>query len=198
MVLHDEKRSNRSKTRHWERGEKSKVSVMHAFRAAHHAHDARIARGHSDDAGTEITRRAKQRREGLDEEALKTHIQADLNALMNTINLDSAVSLEDVPLVAKSVINYGFRDLSSISAQELGSSEVIDSIRTSLLNHEPRLDPDSVSIDVIDHGRNSANRLSLQISAELTNDPVDIPVNFDAEVDLGAGKLHMSKLRIQV
>jgi type VI secretion system protein ImpF len=29
-------------------------------------------------------------------------------------------------------------------------------------------------------------------------DPVDIPMDFDAEVDLGAGKLRMSKLRVQL
>ena len=43
----------------------------------------------------------------------------------------------------------------------------------------------------------TAQRISLSVSAELIGDPVDIPVDFDAEVDLGAGKLRMSKLRVQ-
>ncbi|WP_421701016.1 type VI secretion system baseplate subunit TssE [Aliiroseovarius sp.] len=196
MVFDDNRRDDR-KTRRWERGERSKVSVMHAFRAAHHEHDARVERRQSEDGGTEITNRSKQRREGLDEGTLRAHIQADLNALMNTINLNSTVDLDDAPLVAQSVVNYGFRDLSNVTARDLAGADVVTSIRQSLLDHEPRLNPASVEIEVIDHGRNTDQRLSLRVSAELMGDPVDIPIDFEAEVDLGAGKLHMSKLRVQ-
>jgi type VI secretion system protein ImpF len=40
--------------------------------------------------------------------------------------------------------------------------------------------------------------MAITVSAEMIGDPVDVPLDFDAEVDLGAGKLHMSKLRVQL
>ncbi|WP_420857756.1 type VI secretion system baseplate subunit TssE [Marivivens marinus] len=170
---------------------------MHIFRSAHYEHDARVARARTEDGETEITQRSKQRREGMDEDSLKRHLQADLNALMNTIRLDSAVSLEDAPHVMHSVLNYGFRDLSDVTAQDLNSSSVVKSIRESLLDHEPRIIPESLDVKVSERAGGNRHRLSISVTAELMGDPVDVPIDFDAEVDLGAGKLHMSALRVQ-
>lgn len=116
---------------------------------------------------------------------------------MNTIQLDSAVALDDVPHVKASVINYGFRDLSDVTAHDLNSLAVVKSIRQSLLDHEPRIVPESLEVDVAERPAGGRNRLAVSVSAELMGDPVDIPIQFDAEVDLGVGKLHMSNLRMQ-
>lgn len=184
--------------RDWRNGERSKVSVMHVFRSAYEEHDARKDRGKVETGEGEITKRSMQRRDGIALDELKRHLEYDLSALMNTIHLGSAVSLEDAPHVQRSVLNYGFRDLSDVTARDLNTSEVVDSIRQSLLDHEPRIIPASLDVIVADRGDgNDRHRLMIQISAELMGDPVDVPVNFDAEVDLGVGKLKMSDLRMQ-
>lgn len=190
--------TKRDKRRSFERGDRSKVSIMHIFRSAHYARDAKIGRGRNETGEGEITQRSKQRREGMNEDALKAHLQMDISSLMNTIRLDSAVSLEDAPYVMNSVVNYGFRDLSDVSPRDLSTSSVVDSLRQSLLNHEPRIIPESLELKVGDRGDgNNRHRLKISVSAELMGDPVDIPIDFDADVDLGAGKLRMSKLRVQ-
>lgn len=183
--------------RTWHRGDRSKVSIMHVFRSAHYKKDAKTAHGKAATGETEISQRSKQRREGLDETTLKADLQADLSALMNTIQLDSAESLSDAPHVQRSVLNYGFRDLSDISPQDMTSADVVNSIRQSLLDHEPRIIPETLEVKVADSENNSRFRLEITVSAELMGDPVDVPVDFDAEVDLGAGKLRMQNLRIQ-
>lgn len=196
----DEEKNNEgenSSKRSWRQGDRSKISIMHIFRAAYYERDARIASGHSETGEAEITKRSKQRRDGVDEATLKAQIQADLSALMNTIQLDSAVPLDDVPYVRQSVLNYGFRDLSDVTPQELGSSAVVNSIRQSLLDHEPRIIPSTLDVRVTNKGANTRNRLEISVSAELMSDPVDVPVDFEAEVDLGAGKLKMQNLRVQ-
>ena len=196
MVSQSEDQAN-ARRRTMRQGERSRVSLLQVFRAAHHERDARVAQGRSATGETEITRRSKMRRDGVDETTLKAHVQADLGALMNTIQLGAAVDLRDAPHIARSVLNYGFRDLSEVTAQDLGSTEVVASIRQSLLDHEPRIVPETLEVRVTDQGRNARHRLEIAVSAELMADPVDVPIDFEAEIDLGAGKLRMRSLRVQ-
>ncbi len=183
--------------RPWKPLARSKVSILQVFRSAHAERDAKKASLKTDDGDTEITQRSKQRRDGVSDSALQTHLQADLTALLNTIRLDAVVSLEDAPFVARSIVNYGFRDLSNVSASDINTTQIAVSIRQSLINHEPRLIPETVEVRINDHEGNKHQRLSLSVSAEIMGDPVDVPLDFDAEIDLGAGKLKMSNLRVQ-
>lgn len=183
--------------RAWRRGERSKLSILQVFRTAYEDRDARHAAATAPGQDPQITPRSKQRREGVSETQLRAHLEADLNALLNTIRLDAAEPLDDAPHVARSILNYGFRDLSSVAASELNTPGVINSIRQSLIDHEPRLVAESIEVRITERQDAKDQRLSLTISADLMGDPVDIPLDFDAEVDLGAGKLRMSKLRVQ-
>ncbi|SFJ83527.1 type VI secretion system baseplate subunit TssE [Jannaschia pohangensis] len=183
--------------RNWRSGDRAKVSIMNVFRAAHRAGDGRKATPGSEDGTREITARSLQRRDGVGEEMLRAHLQADLHTLLNTTRLESAVSLKDAPHVARSVLNYGFQDLSGLTMDEIGAPHVEKSIRQSLLDHEPRIIPSTLDVKIESRGNDTDQRLSLHVSAELMNDPVDIALDFDAVVDLGAGKLHLSQFRVQ-
>lgn len=188
--------SGSSQRRSWKRGDRSKVSVMHIFRSAHYEHDAKKDRTKSEDGASEITQRSKQRREGMTEDSLREHLRADLTALLNTTRLDSAESLEDAPYVARSVLNYGFRDLSSVSMRELRGQSIIQSIKQSLIDHEPRMIPETIEVRLGKDDQDLKHRISISVSAELMGDPVDVPIDFEAEVDLGAGKLRLDDLRV--
>lgn len=181
----------------WRREDRAKTTIFQVFRSAYLENDARRANKGREDGELEISLRAKQRREGVSEDVLRAHLEADLSALLNTIELEAAVSLEDSPHIRKSILNYGFRDLSSISPAELNTSGMVDSIRRSLLNHEPRLVPETLQVRILEADGSTGQRLSIAVEAELMSDPVDIPIDFDAEVDLGAGKLKMSNLKVQ-
>ena len=186
------------KKRNWKPGERSKISLMQAFRAAHEDHDARVRAERNSDDETEILNRSKQRREGVSDEALRRHLQEDLISLLNTTQLSSVIPLDDYPHIEKSVVNFGFPDFSKFSREELSKPHVLDAIRQSLLDHEPRLRNSTLDVQINNPEADSGQRLSIHVSAELVSDPVDIPVDFEAEVDLGAGKLAMQQLRVQV
>lgn len=195
------KPSTRSKAtgqRLWRKGDRAKVSILQVFREAHFEHDARRANQAAEDGETPVSRRSLQRRDGVSEDKLRTHLEADLSALMNTIQLGSTVDLDDVPHVRSSIVNYGFRDLSGVSMLEMTTQKLVDTIKQSLLTYEPRLTHDSIDVKVTGAEGNSRQRLSISVAAEMVGDPMDIPLDFDAEVDVGAGKLKMSKLRVQV
>jgi type VI secretion system protein ImpF len=187
-----------SGSRMWRKGERAKVSIMQVFRSAYQEHDARKANPGSKSGEVEISRRAQQRREGASEDQLRAHLETDLNALLNTIQLEAAVSLEDAPHVRRSIANYGFQDLSGLSLRDIKERQMIETIRQSLLTYEPRLTPHSIDVQVTEIENNKRQRLAIKVSADLSGDPVDIPLDFDAEVDASAGKLRMSKLRMQM
>lgn len=198
-------RMNTSRTRNdagarrlWRKGERAKVSILQVFREAHFAGDARMANRISETGEAELSTRSQQRRDGVNETQLRRHLEADLAALLNTIQLGSSVALDDAPYVKQSIVNYGFRDLSGISVAEIKTPAMIATIKQSLLDHEPRLVPETIEVQVRQAEGDSKQRLAISVTAELMGDPVDIPLDFDAEVDVGAGKLKMSKLRVQL
>jgi len=170
---------------------------MHVFRAARFEKDARKDKSKADDGSRAVTARSKERRMGADEHTLRRHLTADLASLMNTINLDAAVDLAETPYVAKSVINFGFGDMSQATDTLFARQQISNLIRETLIEHEPRLIPDTIDITVVVDEENPDQRMSFDISAEMVATPVDLPLSFVAEVDMGAGKLQMTHLRVQ-
>ena len=170
---------------------------MHVFRAARFEKDATADISKAADGSRAVTERSKERRMGTDEGTLRRHLTADLASLMNTINLDAVVDLSDTPYVAKSVINFGFGDMSDANDSLFARQQISNLIRETLIQHEPRLIPESIDITVVVDEEDKDQRMSFDIQAEMVATPVDIPLSFLAEVDMGAGKLQMTQLRVQ-
>lgn len=171
---------------------------MHIFRAAAESGDAR--KDHSSVPGKEreISIRRKQHRDAAEETTLRHHLSIDLANLMNTIHLEAMIPLDDAPFVAKSIINFGFNDMSNLYKSGQMNDKVAKAIRNSLINFEPRLIPESIEIQRKEKNPSVDQRLAFEITAEMLSSPVDIPLNFMAEVDLGVGKMKMTRLRLQV
>lgn len=177
--------------------DRKQVSLMHVFRAARTQKDATSEISKAADGSRTVTERSKERRMGTDEGTLRRHLTADLASLMNTINLDAAVDLSETPYVAKSVANFGFGDMSHATDTLFARQQISNLIRETLIQHEPRLIPESIEITVIVDDDDKDQRMSFDIAAEMVASPVDIPLSFVAEVDMGAGKLQMTQLRVQ-
>ncbi len=186
------------KTRKWRNEDRAKTSIFQIFRDSHYENDAFRRRQRAEDDGSvEVTRAHRQRREGVSAKQLRQHIEADLTTLISTTRLGSAIDLEDAPHVAGSVLNYGFQDFSNVGPGEFFTPEIAESIRKTLLTHEPRLIGESLEVIIDKEDNNDNFRLRVEVKAELMGDPVDIPLEFDAEVDLGAGKLSLFKLQVR-
>lgn len=179
------------------RGNQRQVSLMHIFRASSENGDGRAEGRELSDGDRSINIRAKQRRDGIDESELRRHLNADLNNLMNTIRLDATVDLSDLPFLEKSIINFGFADMSSLTMSHQTDAKIAASIRQSLIDHEPRLIAASIEVTIREEDRTATQKVAFDITAEMVGDPVDIPLDFVAEVDLGAGKMVMKRLRVQ-
>ena len=172
--------------------DRRQISLMHVFRAARASRDAGKDEANYQDGAREMTARSQERRIGTDEATLRAHLTADLASLMNTINLDAIVPLDDAPYVSKSVINYGFGDMSEMSNSAHAGRQI-----DTLIEHEPRLIADTIEIKLDRDEQEATQRLSFDVSAEMVATPVDVPLDFVAEVDMGAGKIQMTRLRVQ-
>ena len=177
--------------------DRHQVSLMHVFRSAHAQRDSRKDKVEKIDGDRAMTERSRERRIGTDEETLRKHLAYDMGSLMNTVNLDASVSLKDVPYVAKSVVNFGFDDLSHLSDSDIDTTEVTKLIKRTLMTYEPRLIPDTIEVRISDDQDESNQRITFDITAEMVASPADIPLSFVAEIDQGAGKIQMTRLMVQ-
>jgi type VI secretion system protein ImpF len=169
---------------------------MHVFRSAAESKDARTPAAPKPDGEREISRRSKERREGVDESSLKRQLSGEMAALLNTINLEAVVDLSDTPRVRDSVLNFGFGDMSALDAKAAAHGEISRIIQDTLLRHEPRLIADTIEIRVMKIDESVSRRLSFDIQAEMYSSPVDVPLQFVAEIDAGAGKLQMTQIKV--
>lgn len=169
--------------------------LMFAFRAAHEKRDAKKAMDLRDASGQRViaTRRA-QSRAPISEPGLRREVSADLVDLLNTTNLDAAFSLEDAPEVARSVLNFGFPDLSTRTIDEHRLVEISKEIERALETFEPRLATDTLAVGRAPLIDIDAMRIKFFIKADLRAEPIDVPVEFVAEVELDSGKIKVDRL----
>ena len=173
------------------------LSLMHVFRAAHADRDAKKEASRVEDGHRTLTERSKERRHGTDEGTLRSHLNRDLASLMNTVNLDATVPLDEYPYLAKSIVNYGFGDLTNVADKANGPQIIADQIKRTLCHYEPRLIPETVEVIASEDNDIVTNRLTFDISGEMAASPVDIPLQFIAELDEGVGRIQMTRLQVK-
>ncbi len=181
--------------------ERSRIALFDVFRQSFEQRDSRAtSKSTSEGDGTntvaEVSGRSNARNLGVDEDELRAHVRAHLATLMNTIRLDASIDLDDAPNVAQSIVNYGFQDLSNLTRKELTGAAIAKSIKESLANHEPRLVKSSIEVKIETLAGDKHQRVAVHVNADLIADPADIPVEFTADVDTGAGKVVLNAGRM--
>lgn len=171
------------------------MSIMHVFRDSAARRDSRDPDRHYQDGERDLTLRSQKRRDGTDEAALRHNIALDVASLMNTIRLGVCTDLSETPRVAKSIVNFGFQDMDTLWRDRRNPNDMAKSIRETLIANEPRLRPSSIEVKVDESATDSNQRLQFEIIAEMISNPSDIPLQFYAEVDPGAGKIALKRMQ---
>lgn len=174
------------------------VSLMNVFRQAAQERDAKSADAEiAEDGGRVLSRRTIQRREGAGEDTLRRHLLEDLSSLLGTINLETTQELADFPFVQNSVLNFGILELSRTSTDDINNAALLRDLKAALLRHEPRLVDGTVQVALRQVEADSRQRVAFQVTAEMTAQPVDVPLEFVAEIDVGVGKVALSNLVVR-
>jgi type VI secretion system protein ImpF len=168
--------------------------LMHVFRAAHAAKDARKTIEIRNEAGERVIAGRRLRpRHVITEPVLRREVGLDLDALLNTIALESTIGMTDAPYVRKSIINFGIPDITHRTIDEAGVTDITQEMRLAIINFEPRLAAASVrvtrdmSVDPVEL------KIRFIVRADLTCDPVHVPVEFVAEV-IEPGRIAVNRL----
>jgi type VI secretion system protein ImpF len=175
---------------------KSRLSppLMYAFRAAHEAKDAALKSDLRNEAGDRIIAGRRVRgRQVITEDLLRREVSRDLEALLNTVALESTIEMGDFPYARKSIINFGIPDISHRTIDEIGVNHIPGELKQAITNYEPRLAQASLHIERDNTVDAAELRVRFVVNADLTCDPVNIPVQFVADV-IDTGKITVNRL----
>ncbi len=164
------------------------------FAESHRAGDARKPLDLRDEAGNRIIAgRRGMGRHPVDENVLRDAVSNNLAVLLNTVHLAASEDLSDVPEAAKSILNYGMPDLASYTIDDTRVDDIAREIRAAMIAYEPRIDPASIKAARDRNANSAALELRFVVHAELFADPLNIPVEYIAEVDTELAKFRIER-----
>jgi type VI secretion system protein ImpF len=115
----------------------------------------------------------------------------DLVSIISTIDLQSSVDLTGLDNAKRSIINYGLYDIMHLTGEDAGTAEIEQNIVAAILCFEPRISKSTIVVERKAHINEVDQRLVLSIYAEISNRPMDVPIDFVAEIDFGSGKIEL-------
>jgi len=119
---------------------------------------------------------------------LRQCVLRDLEWLLNSGNLAATEDLDDYPLVAGSVLNYGIPELAGCYASNLDLVEMERAVRQAILDFEPRILRKTVKVRVVaSEDEMNVNALTFEIEGELWAQPVPEKLLLKTEFDLETG-----------
>jgi len=101
--------------------------------------------------------------------------------------------MTDAVYARKSVLNFGLPDISSLTIDTRELARIPDEIRAAVVNFEPRLASASLQIERDLTVDTIELRIRFLIRADLTCYPVQIPVEFVADI-VESGKIVVNRL----
>jgi type VI secretion system protein ImpF len=164
---------------------------MHAFRASAAARDSKAPLEIREDNGERVV---ASRRGVITETMLRNEVAVDLTALMNTVALGSTVDLSPFENVGRSILNFGLPDIVHRTIEAHDVEAIPNEIREALLNFEPRLVPESIAVARDETVDSKELKIRFVVRADLFCDPVNVPVEFMADVELDVGKFVIRRL----
>jgi len=121
---------------------------------------------------------------------LRECVRRDLAWLMNTTHFKAVQDLDDHPLVARSVLNFGLPDLAGRTSSTVDAVALEQAIRKVILDFEPRLVARTLRVKlVIDDTRMNHNSMTFDIEAELWAQPLPLRLFLRTAVDLETGSI---------
>lgn len=169
---------------------------MHAFRSSFEAGDSNKTVEVRDGGDRVLAGRRASHRRGSDEAGLRRDLALDLISLLNTIDLGSSIDLQDTEYVRKSILNYGLYDVAHLTSEEREVEEIGQDLAATIAYYEPRLRQDSLIVERDIEFDDVEQKVRFMVSAEMYCAPLDVPIEFVADVDTATGKISLSKLSI--
>lgn len=135
-------------------------------------------------------RQETRERRVLSTSAFRESVRRDLEWLLNTGKLDVTQDLARYPRVAKSVLNFGFRDLAGRTLSSARSEQLEEEVWQAITSFEPRILRHTLQVRVkTDRQSTEHNALAFEIEGELWAEPMPEHLLLKAHVDLENGNV---------
>jgi type VI secretion system protein ImpF len=168
---------------------------MYAFRDAHRARDAAKTVDLRDETGERVIAGRRASGRGIvSEPVLRREVSRDLEALLNTVCLNSTLKLDGLDHVKASILNYGIPDIVHRSFDEIGVNEIVEEIEVAIKRFEPRVAGRSIHVTRDQTLDPNELKVRFVVNAELIMSPENIPVEFVADVDVNSGKIQVGRI----
>jgi len=146
----------------------------------------------TDDAPTEKQETRANR--AIDIGRLREIIKRDLAWLLNTNSIESTFDVKTYPNVARSVLNFGVREV----AGEYSTSDRAEKIRKSILKaielHEPRIILGSTGVELRTEDSEGETQIAFDIHADMWAQPVPLELYLRSKVDVTSGEVTLDRV----
>jgi type VI secretion system protein ImpF len=112
----------------------------------------------------------------------------DLIWLLNAKAHTDQDGLDEFPEAARSVLNFGTRDLCGLISSSLDLSALEQEIAEAMRRLEPRINPGSLAVTAVSGSQKFANGIAVEIRGDLWAYPVPEQLYIRTEIDLDTGK----------
>lgn len=128
----------------------------------------------------------------LNSRQLRAAVLRDLAWLFNA-SRPTDDSFDFAPRVRRSVLNFGLPPLSGLRASTLDRQILTSVIRQAILDFEPRIEPTSLRVEVLDDDRplERHNQIEVSIRGQLWAQPVPLELLLHTAVDLETGQIQI-------
>lgn len=131
----------------------------------------------------------------IDISRLREIIQRDLSWLLNTTNTESSFDAAAMPNVARSVINYGLREVSGEFSTTERAEKIRRSIQRAISTYEPRIIKGTVDVTLNPDGEGSDMMVALIIRADMWAQPLPLELYLRSQVDVTTGEISVEGSR---
>jgi type VI secretion system protein ImpF len=133
------------------------------------------------------------RSETLSVNQLRQNILRDLEWLLETKNLGQIEDLTAFPNVQRSVINYGWLDMTGFGGGPHSAEQIKAALTQAIRNYEPRIALKSVDLQIVERSRRGHSALVLTIVGDLFAEPAPLHVVLRSEIDSETGTVKVSQ-----
>ena len=112
----------------------------------------------------------------------------DLIWLLNAKAHTERDGLDEFPEAARSVLNFGTRDLCGLISSSLDLGTLEQEIAEAMRRLEPRINPGSLAVTAVSGSQKFANGIAIEIRGDLWAYPVPEQLYIRTEIDLDTGK----------
>lgn len=126
---------------------------------------------------------------------LRQSVLRDLSWLLNSSALETLVNLDDFPLVAHSVLNYGAPAFSGTNLSNIDIPRIEKKLKQAIIDFEPRIMADSIKLQLLtDDKQMNHNAMCFKIEGDLWAQPLPIHLYIRSDMDLETGEVTVKDL----